>query len=178
MANALPSADELRDLLSYDASTGQLIWKYRPRFMFSTERGYKRWNSTFAGRVAFSSVNNCGYHVGSIWGERFYAHRVIWKMVYGVDPDVIDHRNGRGTDNRLSNLRSCKPVYNLRNKKRHPRNTSGVSGVYWDSRSGNWRAQITVDGRRISRSFVRIGEAANWRTQIGRKHGYTERHLA
>ena len=52
----------------------------------------------------------------SIDGKSYYAHRVAWAMVHGVDPSgVIDHINQDIKDNRIANLRDVSQSENARN---------------------------------------------------------------
>lgn len=94
---------------------------------------------------------NSGYVVRSGYknGKRFRLrmHRVILKAKIG---EVCDHINGNALDNRCTNLRICLQSENMRNRKKNGNNTSGVKGIYWDKESNSWRAQIQVNGKKIS----------------------------
>src|SRR5690242_18071490 len=96
----LPPADILRQLLDYDAETGALTW--RPRgiewFEDSPGRGGAAnvcsvWNARYAGTEAFTTNSNKGYRTGKLLGGTYFAHRLIWKIVTGNDPEEIDHIN-------------------------------------------------------------------------------------
>lgn len=60
----------------------------------------------------------------------------------------VDHRNGHGLDNRISNLRPATPSKNNSNVGKrcgnYTSNYKGVSGLP----SGNWRAELRCKGRR------------------------------
>lgn len=141
---ALPSQDVLNQFLRYDPETGKLYWRWRSDEMFSDgdARTHKVWNSRYAGKEAFITANVKGYLYGSIHKRKMKAHRVIWKMVTGEEPDQIDHINGDTADNRWTNLRDVVGAENQKNMKRPKNNTSGMIGVSWDSARGKWAAEI------------------------------------
>lgn len=132
---------KLREFLSYDKCTGVLTWKPRA--------GNEQFNKCFAGKLALHSINCSGYRGGTLVGKGVLAHRVIWKLVHGEEPEEIDHINGDKLDNRLCNLRSVTHGENLKNKAMHSNNKSGFIGVYFHTRDLKWIAQIKVSGRRM-----------------------------
>jgi hypothetical protein len=68
-------------------------------------------------------------------------------------PDEVDHINGVRSDNRWSNIRPCTRSQN--NANRPPRKSkSGEPGVYKDSKSNIWMAELCAGGKKIwSQSF-------------------------
>ncbi len=140
----LPSQEALLALLKYDPETGLLYWRERAAERFSTKRNWKIWNTRFAGKEALKNGPN-GYKAGRIENVYYNAHRVIWKMIYGTDPEFIDHINGSLKDNRLSNLRSVSKTGNAQNMKKRKDNTSGTTGVSWNRLIQKWGAQISVE---------------------------------
>lgn len=145
----LPSQEVLRQLLRYEPETGKLFWLPRTaEQMVSTDpRGPEwaanRWNSHYAGKEAFTATDPAGYRHGKIGRVKYQAHRVIWKLVNGVDPDTIDHVNGQQGDNRLSNLRNATIAENSRNYRKPPGKSSRYRGVCWVKRDGKWSATIS-----------------------------------
>lgn len=142
----LPAQDLLCQLLDYDAETGTLTWKPRDVSMFkpSKTRSAKHvagiWNSRYAGTPALTAIERDGHLKGTVDGVYYKAHRIIWKMVHGVDPVEVDHINGNASDNRLINLRSVTGAENSRNMQRYSSNSTGDVGVY---RKGKfWMARI------------------------------------
>lgn len=56
-----------------------------------------------------------------------YLHRFLLNV---YDPEKkVDHKNGNGLDNRISNLRLCSMSENLANKRMSYNNTLGYKGV-------------------------------------------------
>ena len=95
----------LSERLRYDKKTGELCWKARPRTDFDTDRRWKTWNSRCANRSATTQNVAETYPRVTIDGRKYVAHRVIWLLVTGEDPDLcIGHINGDRFDNRFSNL--------------------------------------------------------------------------
>ena len=134
----LPTQDYLLELFLYDENNGNLIWKNRKNKL-------PVWNKSWAGKVA-GSVSNSGYINVGIDGKLYRAHRIIWKMVNGNDPESIDHINGDVSDNRISNLRDVSHKENHKNRFIYKTNKSGTTGVVFNSRINKWVARIGVDG--------------------------------
>lgn len=147
----LPSQEALRQLLDYDPETGFLRWRPRaPEDMKPLDpRGSSwaanQWNSRNAQKEAFTFSDPSGYRHGKVLGTKYQAHRIIWKMVHGVDPESIDHINGNPADNRLANLRACTTAENGRNYHK-PAGGSLYRGVCWVKRDRKWAARIS-DGK-------------------------------
>lgn len=176
----LPDQPLLLRLLDYNSETGELTWRTRSPEMFkdnarwTAEENCARWNTRYAGRPAFTALNG-GYPYGAISGQCYMAHRVIWKMVHGQDPEELDHRDGQRQNNRLANLREVTAQQNATNRRLSPRNTSGFSGVS-RTRAGKWRAYIHKDGRQTQLGeFASVAQAALARKEAEASLGYLSR---
>lgn len=173
----LPSQALLTELLSYDHATGQLRWQNRPRSMFKRDQDWKRWNNRYGGCLAFTATNKYGYLVGAVNDKVYRAHRIIWKMVHGTEPNQIDHQDGNRTNNRLTNLRDVTGQENQMNMKRSRANLSGVTGVCWDKSKQRWKATIGVDGRTVNLGrFHTKEEAINARKNAEAQYGFHSNH--
>ena len=90
MANKpLPDANLLRQLLRYDPVTGSLVWRERAREMFNSDARWKGWNKRCAGKEA-GVIDPIGYRKITLFGRQWLAHRLMWKMLTGEEPDCID----------------------------------------------------------------------------------------
>ena len=120
---------DLINLFSYDIATGVLSYKRTGK-----EAGFVNGN-----RHKTRSVK--------IKGKCYYTHRLIWLLVYGDEPEVIDHINGNPLDNRLQNLR-VHPTHNQHNRRenRHLPEPLRVNGKW------------TETGKAIQREFKRTGQ--------------------
>jgi len=171
------SADLARALLRYDSETGQLFWRSRPRSMFKTDRQHQAWNARFAGTEALSSQDHRGRKQGRLLGVTVRAHRVVWLIVNGSWPEVIDHISGDPSDNRICNLRDVDCSENLRNQARPKSNRSGRVGVHFCAKRNRWVAQITVDRKNIPLGrFVSMLDALCARQKAESKFGFHENH--
>lgn len=179
----LPPQSYLLQILRYDQDAGKLFWLPRDPDMFASGHNSKAqnaaiWNARYAGKEAFTTRLPHGHGYSTIQYKKVLAHRVIWKMVHGVDPSgEIDHINGCPWDNRLSNLRDVAHVENGRNMRRRKNNTSGHNGVCLDPRYGTWAASISVSGLTVHLGlFPDIDDAVAARKAAEVKYGFHENH--
>lgn len=178
MGRALPDYDLLHRVLECDFETGKLTWRERSPSQFrGSEAGRikacKLWNASNAGNEAFT-INSWGYKIGYVGGERYLAHRIIWKMATGSDPDVIDHKNRNRSDNRISNLVSGSISDNQKNMKTRSDNTSGYTGVCFNKKLRKpWEVTISIDKKpvRLGR-FMTLEEAIEVRKAAEIQNGY------
>lgn len=89
-----------------------------------------------------------GYRWVKIDKQRYAVHRIIFFMTHGFCPELIDHIDGNGLNNKPSNLRAATLSENKCNQKIYKNNTSGVKGVYWCRPKNGWVAQIGINNRR------------------------------
>jgi hypothetical protein len=139
--------ERLKELLHYDPETGVFVWTAR--------RSGVRVDS-IAGCVYSPSGTN-EYRAIKVEGSQYQAHRLAWLYIYGNFPeDQIDHIDGDGLNNRISNLRDVTHQENGRNQKKPSTNTSGIIGVSWNAQENKWVAHI-----KINRKYKRLGGFLN-----------------
>jgi hypothetical protein len=125
---------ELKKELFYDPKTGFFTWKI-------TNRTKVKGNKT-------GKLTKSGYYQIRFKNTYFYAHRLAWLYVYGINPDgEIDHINRDKADNRITNLRLCTRSQNLMNRKQQTNNTTGHAGIYYSKVMNKWCARGKVEGK-------------------------------
>lgn len=125
---ALPDIGMVREFLSYDPRTGELVWIKKPA------RG------TNVGSTA-GRVDATGYVVIGFCKSTYKAHRLAWFLMTEDEPETIDHINGIKSDNRFVNLRPATPSQNLANRE--------VSGAHFSKKRGKWQSAIKVGYKSI-----------------------------
>ncbi len=177
---ALPEQILLQKLLRYNPETGEVVWSHRSEDDFvptgarTREWQQKWWNKRFANTVV-GSLNNEGYLCARIMGSTYKVHRLIWKLVYGEDPDFVDHINGDRADNRLCNLRSVPRNENAKNVAARSNRLDIATGV--SQRNGKWRARIADSGKLIQLgTFDTMAEAVAARRAAEAMLGYHPNH--
>lgn len=137
MARTDLTAQQVRDLFSYDPATGLFTWLAGSRI----------------GRKA-GSLHTRGYITLYVCGRAYKAHRIAWLHHYGCHPrHQVDHINSDRADNRIANLRDVTPQVNSQNRR--VRNTGDRSlplGVTRDPRgrlSKPFVSRINVGPKKI-----------------------------
>lgn len=140
--------------------------------------------------VAGSTKNSTGRAHVRLFGDVYFAHRVIWELFYNrlESHDQIDHFDGDKLNNSISNLRKVSNSMNQKNKMKKSSNTSGFTGVCFNE-TGYW-VSIWYDednGKMKSKYFsikkfglitAKMYAILHRQTMLSKvRHlGYTERH--
>lgn len=157
----------LNDYFDYDQITG--IVRYKK----------SNTNAVRVGNIAGckQTSKNKSYYRINIQGSFYLLHRIIWMMLHGNFPNTIDHINGNGLDNRLSNIRDVSHRINMRNSKLRIDNTSTVVGVYFSKNRKKWEAKIGVDYKLINiGSYSEFFDAICARKSAEIKYGFHRNH--
>ena len=135
-----------QEILSDEA----LVAHLKKHYIYDAERGVvvnRKLN-----RVVKGTINSAGYVQTClrVSGQHpnIQLHHMVWAVVYGYFPEVIDHINGDKTDNRLENLREVSQSENIKNTVHpwRPNARTGLPGVY--KHSSGFR--ISNSGKRLS----------------------------
>lgn len=142
------SLELTRELLSYNAHTGELVWNRPPR------RG--------VGAGPAGCRRNDGYVVIGYQGRQYLATHVIWLLMTGEWPvHAVDHKNRNPSDNRWDNLRAATVTENNRNRGIRKDNKTGVRGVRKPPRTSRFEASIRLSGKeKLLGRFDRLEDAA------------------
>ncbi|ANT45379.1 HNH homing endonuclease [Pectobacterium phage Khlen] len=129
----------LRDQFSYNKDTGVIIRLAR--------------QGNYQANTHCTSVCTTGNYLKITYrGTQYLQHRVAWFLHYGTQPpDVIDHVNGNGLDNRIVNLREATTSTNQMNIKATSKSTTGVKGIFPVRGGKLYRAEVCIDGKRYQK---------------------------
>lgn len=175
MKRQLPEKEKLNEIFEYNPTTGDVF--KRP---YIDKMG--RYQTRYSKDPIRNTLMNHGgksYYRTTMSGstKEFLLHRIIFKMVYGLEPENIDHIDGNGLNNKLENLRASDPVSNHQNVRKSTRNTSGVVGVSLTQDKRRWRVRIKVGKKQLQLGeFVNFDEAVRVRREAEVEYGYHPNH--
>lgn len=145
------SQDQLKKYVTYNHNTGEFFHNVRTIDMFSSERNMKKWNTRYANKVSGrkrTHSNGKSYKYITMNDKEYLAHRMAWLYYYGELPSGhIDHLDGDGTNNKISNLRDVDIATNAKNSRLYKTSKTGVNGVTIHSQNGKYVAKICSDNK-------------------------------
>ena len=127
---------ELKELLDYNPETGEFMWKV------------DRSDKVKAGDIAGGSNLSNGYKRICINYHTYAQHRLAFLYMTGKFPNkLVDHINGKRSDNRWCNLRQADDAQNACNKAMQSNNKSGHIGI-WKPK-GRDKFVVQVRGKHV-----------------------------
>lgn len=161
--------DTLPSMLRYEPDTGRLYWLERRKGRrFDLPVGNPDTNCRSGKTYLRVKVNY----------QTYLAHRLIWVLVHGRWPNGdIDHEDGDGTNNVLTNLREVAHVDNQKNMRRSCVNVTGCTGVTWVKSDGKWAARIYKGKSIVGLGYYDKYEDAVAARKLGEvEHGFHRNH--
>jgi HNH endonuclease len=158
----LPSLDRVLELLDYDPVSGVFRWR--------ESRGRVRAGAV-AGCVFKNRCDGLTYLAITIDRQLCCAHRLAFLIMTGECPDLVDHEDRDGLNNRWKNLRdgTLGNVYNTR-KPKH--NASGYKNVHWHTVRKRWIVQVKAHGVFRDKRFTVLAEAVAYADKVRKElHG-------
>jgi hypothetical protein len=111
------------------------------------------WRASKSGKTYYAQR-----HCPSI-GSRAHMHHDVLFLA-GIAAPRVDHIDGDGLNNQLSNLRPATNAENMWNRGRTRKNSSGYKGVYAAKEDGLWRAVIRCNGKQHHLGYFDSAEEA------------------
>ena len=169
--------DLVKELLHYNHKTGVFTWKERALKWFKSERSQKIWNSRYSGKETGYHNSHIGYVMITLFNKSYYAHRLAFLYMVNEMPEQVDHINHDRTDNRWPNLRQSSMAGNRLNMSKSKANTSGTTGVYWNSDLSKWQVKIGVEGKSLHVGvFDDLDDAIAARMDANKKYNFHPNH--
>ncbi len=180
LENRLP-VNIVKEIFEYKA--GKLYWKTRPISHFNSKRAANIFNSKYAGKEAGTPLCPRGTYLISQISYQGKKHSLLlhiatWVVCKGCYPThEIDHKDGNGLNNQISNLSDSGVSLNMQNKSKYKNNSSGVCGIGWYTRYNKWIVYGSVNNKRMTLGyFDSLFDAACKRKAWEKLHGFTDRH--
>lgn len=158
--NPLPSLELLNTLLHYDPETGVFRWK-------------KCLNTKISENSIAGYLNDKGYIIIAILNKDYKAHRLAYKIYYGIEPDgMLDHIDMNKSNNRIINLRIATRSQNGANAKGRNNSLTGVKGV--SLKNHRYTARINFNYKEIWLGSYKTIEEAKLAYETAAKEYYGE----
>jgi hypothetical protein len=136
-------------------------FEYRDGHLYWKEIIHKRSEGRPAGHI-----NGRGYRIISIWNKEtkkykvYLMHRIIFLMIHGYLPKVLDHIDGNQSNNNIDNLREATLSQNMYNRKISANNSSGYKGVKWSKQKKKYIGVIKMGSKEHYVGSFKVAEEA------------------
>lgn len=135
----MPDLHYLKSILDYNPDTGLFYYKIKTS------------NNVKLDKVAGCVDKELNYLKISVNNFRYYAHRLAYFYMTGIDPKEkdVDHKDNNGLNNKFDNLRLATRAQNNGNSRKIKKKSSKYKGVSYHKASQKWSAAIMVNYKRI-----------------------------
>lgn len=134
--------------------TGVFYHKVRTIDMFTSQRDMNKWNTRYSLKISGrkrTHKNGKSYWYISLNNKEYLAHRMAWLYVHDKLPSGnIDHIDGNGVNNSISNLRDVDAPTNAKNSRLYKTNKTGLNGVTIHSQNGKYVVKIRSSNKAYS----------------------------
>lgn len=145
---------KFNEYLRYDKRTGKLFWnkkiKRLPK-LENKEAGHIHKNK--------NGKRSIFYRRFRLFGKNYSSHRIIWYLHYGYMPNVIDHIDGNGLNNKITNLRDVTASINQKNRYTH--RAGRLYGAIYYKPKNNWMSVKIIGKKRIFLGYYKTEEEAH-----------------
>jgi hypothetical protein len=140
------------------------------KFIYEPDTGDFRDRKTLALRGSINKDSD--YVLLKVDDYPYLAHRIAWKMYYGVEPKHrLDHKDGVKWNNRILNIREATQQGNCANKSKSVNNSSGFKNLHFNGK--RITVIISKDRKKHTCSFQNtesgLADALEWRDNKGRE---------
>jgi len=152
----------LKELLDYNPTTGDWFWKIKSNHFIN-----------IGDRAGYTGKN--GYRYIGVLGTNYKSARLAYLFIEGYMPEKeVDHEDQNPLNEKWENLRHISHQCNMRNIKIYSHNTSGVTGVCWNTRANKWMAHITISNKlKHGGVFNLFSDAVAARFNLETKYGWS-----
>jgi len=170
------------ECFDFDFESGDAFWKIRPQHHFKTTGQHRLFNSRYAGKRAgyIKKDGRTSYRIVKICGKTIHIHRILYMCYHNCQlTGEIDHFDGDGLNNSISNLREVSRKENARNQRMYTSNVAGITGVcIVSSRKYVFMAYYKhpLTGKNVSKVFDNLFDACCFRKSFELSNGYSSRH--
>lgn len=163
------SQEYLKDIIKYCPDSGDFTWikKISKKITIGQKAGTIKLFHT--GKTYLIIIIN---------GYQYRAHRLAWLYIYGSFPkDTIDHEDGNGLNNKISNLKDKDFSENCKNMRLFSNNKTGVCGVFYEKAYDRFVSYININkSKKYLYRGVDFFEACCARKSANNKYSYHESH--
>lgn len=129
----------IKERCNYDPETGFVTWKDPEKYRVKHRDGQAGW---------IQKIGNRKYRTLVIQRRFIMTHRIAWFLHHNEWPTKeIDHIDGDGLNNKISNLRHVSKRENALNKDVH--RTGRLFGCCFNKESKKWQAAIRINGKKV-----------------------------
>lgn len=175
------SPSQIRELFDYNPASGAITWRHHPGKARNYRAGKPAGSATAVRASTGVRYLKISIRIPGAIDTCIHAqgHQIAWAHHYGKWPDqCLDHIDGNGLNNAISNLREVTFSENGRNRRLGGTNTTGIAGVVWHKQVGKWQASAGRQDEKGRRRCVYLGvhdsllDAAAARKRYELSNGY------